>query len=163
MHSCSYNRCTLHRWWWWWVLQRLLKRMGTSTRRRKFWDRFVGQRVNYTWLVKGAVSRLLRMLAFDRCKLCKQGHVYMSPCEKPTRAVKPSSTFFIFVETFCRNEPFLTAVLNNINQSHTTDTRGDLQFNIGPDHTSERTVKLTLVRPRKEWKNRATCSLCSHL
>ena len=104
MHSCSYNRCTLHRWWWW-VLQRLLKRMGTSTRRRKFWDRFVGQRVNYTWLVKGAVLRLLRMLAFDRCKWCKQGHVYMSPCEKPTRAAKPSSRFFIFDGTFGR---FLT-------------------------------------------------------
>lgn len=30
----------------------------------------------------------------------------MSPCEKPTRAAKPSSRFFIFVRTFCRNEPF---------------------------------------------------------
>ena len=74
----------------------------------------------------------------------------MSPCEKPTRAAKPSSRFFIFDGTFGRNEPFLMAALNNINQSHTTDTTRDLQFNIGPDHTSERTVKLTLVRPRKE-------------
>lgn len=30
----------------------------------------------------------------------------MSPCEKPTRAAKPSSRFFIFVRTFYRNKPF---------------------------------------------------------
>ena len=58
----------------------------------------------------------------------------MSPCEKPTRAAKPSSRFFIFDGTFGRNEPFLMAALNNINQSHTTDITRDLQFNIGPDH-----------------------------
>ena len=30
----------------------------------------------------------------------------MSPCEKPTRAAKPSSRFLIVVRTFYRNEPF---------------------------------------------------------